>query len=460
MADRIGPRAPKHAVLALLVAALVIALQIASARPREPYADEYRYLNIASGLVLQGVFGDGADFDAAPIAPDRKYGPLYPAFLAGLMVLDGKFAASVACFREHRNDDTTTCPRSYGLAVPIQGMLAAIASFGTWLIALLVTGRRAVAWVAMAIALLSGEFAAYATMFLTENLVLPLFVFGTLAALAAARRPTTARLACAGALLGVLTLVRAEYALLGAGALATAAVAAMIWRANAGQIARGAVVAVAAALVVAGPWIIRNQVTFHAADRAGSYGSRILAQRLAYNEMTTKEWAVAFVYWLPDFGDNLAGALFGGDSFRRLSLDGTDTLYELGRAELLANAVTQAGAEDQALGYLVRTGILAQPLWHVAVTFALLWRGIWVAKYWGLITVPIFAFVLASRVRRRDWTFVLLAAPAWFMAGLYAFASISISRYNLVLIPCLAVATAMALVPFVAKRWEHARIRW
>lgn len=41
---------------------------------------------------------------------------------------------------------------------------------------------------------------------------------------------------------------------------------------------------------------------------------------------------------------------------------------------------------------------------------------------------------------------IVFALPPWFMAGFHAFVSVNIVRYNLILIPCFAIAMAWTML--------------
>jgi hypothetical protein len=109
-------------------------------------------------------------------------------------------------------------------------------------------------------------------------------------------------------------------------------------------------------------------------------------------------------------------------------------------------SVEKAGGRENLLPWLIKNEVLGNLGKHISVTFSMLWRGMWVSKYWGLIAIPVFAGVFIYALRSAWLSFVIFSMPPWFMAGFHAFTSVNVVRYNLILVPCLAIAAAFAIV--------------
>jgi uncharacterized protein involved in cysteine biosynthesis len=69
-----------------------------------------------------------------------------------------------------------------------------------------------------------------------------------------------------------------------------------------------------------------------------------------------------------------------------------------------------------------------------------------VGKYFGLFGAMFWLPVLITAARHRAWIWLAYGAPALFLLGLQAFVSVSIPRYNLAVVPCMAIAGAVVLV--------------
>ena len=100
--------------------------------------------------------------------------------------------------------------------------------------------------------------------------------------------------------------------------------------------------------------------------------------------------------------------------------------------------------------YLLHEEILGNLGKHSLVSVALAYRGVWIVKYWTLLAVPVLFYLLYGgtfRGRHRD--LLVFSLPALFMLGLHAFVSVNVHRYNIILMPSLALATGW----FALKVW-------
>jgi hypothetical protein len=103
--------------------------------------------------------------------------------------------------------------------------------------------------------------------------------------------------------------------------------------------------------------------------------------------MSWREFLVSWIYWLPDFGDNLAADLFPAEYWQRLDFDHPDGFYRLGGSEIRDMVYAMAPTDQARVSFLFKDFILAEPLQHVLVTFALAWRGMLISKYFSLLGV-------------------------------------------------------------------------
>ena len=193
--------------------------------------------------------------------------------------------------------------------------------------------------------------------------------------------------------------------------------------------------------LVVSPWLIRNKAEFDSWSlSAGNYGEIILAHRIAYNDMDIKHWVAAFVYFLPDFGDSLTKRVFPETWYWRELDDRSDSYQE--RANQL---VSEAVQESRTTGQMIRQDMLGNFATHIATTIPLSWRGVFIAKYWGLIAFFAYLVLQYRELRTGRWTLLLIAMPAWLLVGLHAAISINIPRYNLPLIGIYALSLSWML---------------
>ncbi|HLB80469.1 MAG TPA: hypothetical protein VJJ77_08195, partial [Dongiaceae bacterium] len=324
--------------------------------------------------------------------------------------------------------------------------IAAAALALVWVSALVLAGRTGTAHAAAALVLASGVYTGFAGHFLTEILSLPLFTGFSLLLALAFRDGGGRAMAGAGLTLGLLALVRPSYgylvllvALLLGGSLAAG------WPPLPSRrtVLRLAALFAAGYLAAVGPWLARNMVLFDTPALTRFYAGSALGPRVAYNDMSAAEWAAAFLYWLPDFGDSWAGASLPPSAYAGLDLENPDGYYQQSAHRL----VEKHGplGPDAMFAAMIREDVLGNLPKHAAVTVPLAWRGAFVADYWSLATLPLLLAMFAGGLRRSRTDFVLYCLPAFFMLGFHAFTTINIARYNVGLVPVSAIAAAVAL---------------
>ena len=255
----------------------------------------------------------------------------------------------------------------------------------------------------------------------------------------------------AGIVWGLASLTRPSYPYL----IYTLAIIAVAWACRVAWRRHGdlrfttlALTLVASYAVTVAPWEARNLNKFDHYIISDGYAPYILYQRVMFNEMTPAEWGASFVFALPNINKPLLRALhIPPRDYVRHGYAVPDGFYQQGQTRLprYRQFLADAGGLQGQMRYLLGHYILAHPFKHIWVTVALAWRGMWVGKVWGLIMMPAFAAVLVRAIRTGWWDFVLFTFPPWFMLGFNAFTSVNVSRYNLTLLPCLAIAGACAV---------------
>ncbi|MEE2983771.1 MAG: glycosyltransferase family 39 protein [Pseudomonadota bacterium] len=396
---------------------------------QEPRFDAARYLNYAVNLYEHGVFGLSPPGDAAAPPPSRGNTPLYPAILAGVFHLGEPPPEQLRCYLRLGDGD---CAYSFGGVRAAQALIAVTALAMIWFAGGVVTGGAAGAWTSALFAALSGQFSYYANTLLTENLSILLCALLTVC-LCMAARSALRWYFLLGLSAGLLTLTRPEFVYLSYALVAVVLVlalrSALSWRLG--------VVAIFAVTIVVGPWLIRNRATFGDTALTESYAGYTLAQRVAYNRMSALEFGAALVYWFPDFGDTIARRLFPAEAFARLDFEPDS--YASSGVDLYEQVADRIGPDGDVTRTLLVEEVLRHPVKHALASFALAWRGIFVAKLWGVAGLT--AFVIVMLKRHSQWRLLaLVSAPAWFMLALYAGVSVSLPRYSICFIPVFSLA--------------------
>ncbi len=459
----------------LLAALLVVGVQALRKPPRDALFDELYYLTIARDLQLFGVFTNGTfkrgPFGRAPgpehfgdespswATPGRFFAPAYPMLIAALATVDRGLADSIRCQVKYGNlaKPQEGCPRAFRSLILVQIVLWAIAMLAIFRIAWALTSSETVAWLAMIIALATGEAGFYARTYLSENLTVPAFLMFMLFAVRWVLARRLGDCIAAGCALGVAALARPAYVYLFymiAGAMALAALGGRRrdWLPRPVDVAAF----VAAALVVLAPWMLRNWRQFGDPALSSGYAEVILVQRLAYNQMSWSEWWVAWIYWLPDFGDDVARLLFRPELWEKLGWTHPQNYYLDGGEGAYRRRIIEASPDDAGvLPQILKTHLLGDIWTHIVVTFPLTMRGLGVAKYLSVAGV-----ILLWPVARRMWArgrlagFLALLLPPLAMAGLHGFVSVNIDRYNIPMIAVYAVVVAVILEAAV-RRWAR-----
>jgi len=442
-----------HVLVVSLLGALCLGFMVASRLPAAaPQSDARVYARLALGVSEFAVFGRYRDAEHAP-TPAMDVAPLYPWFVAQLLKHDAPLRDSLRCAVARHPGEALPCPQAFDTLVHVQSALLVLTLTLLWATAYVWTARPLAAWAAWLVALAAGIVPEYAPVVLTESLTLPLGGVFTLAlALLLKRRRAIGCLLVAGLALGLLALTRPSFGYL---LLATVALGALLlllprWRRHALALLMMGVMAAA----VTTPWLVRNQLQFdRLALSGGDYGGRSLLQRLAYNDMTWTEFGAAFIYWLPDWGDTLARSILPPSAYVRLGWDDPRAFYRQGVARMRADM--QAGEVKSEVDTLLRDEVLSHPVRHARATLALAWRGIFIGKSWGFVGWLCAAVLLWRGWRARDFDYWLLCLPALFLCLFQAAVSVSIPRYNLMLLPLLSLAMGVQIERLFRRGRRH-----
>lgn len=439
-------------IFILVLAALAIAvMQVKPYESGPPIGDAYDYLSVAETLYTDGVFTDGNQGrDAVATGPNGEglfFSPGYPAMVTAFMHLDPTFKETAFCLNENRfaENRDALCAKGYGSFLWFQALLVATSFVLIWFCAHSMTGKYSVSWLAFIIATAAGIYGFYAQNFFVEPLVVPFFTAACLGLIYCLKNPRALTFFLTGVFFGLTVLVRPSFTYPFYGFLIIACIALLITMPKK-QALLLLIAAVGGYALTAGPWIIRNGMLFDIWAVSAGYAPFILVQRVSYNMMSWAEVGVALVYWFPDFGDSLAKDWFPKELYTKLDFANPQGYYVDGKSGFKAAAIDAAGGRENLFSYLLSTYVLGDFAKHIGVTFALLWRGMWIEKYWGLICLSLLLGTGLAQTLKKKYALLIFAAPALFMAGLHAFVSVSIPRYNIVMVPALSIGAAIALV--------------
>jgi 4-amino-4-deoxy-L-arabinose transferase-like glycosyltransferase len=443
----------KDLFLASLVSLLSLTIWVVlNGTPVVPTADALGYIQYAAGISEYGIFGRLQD---STVAPDQMYriAPLYPAFLAILMQVDDSLRQGLICLIDNGPDRAASCQLDFIALLIAQTLFMTVFLTSVWAIALLLTRCRLVAWIALVAALASEIPADYCGLFLTESITLPLFGLLSLFLVLSVLRKQERRWAILGGItMGLLALSKPTFlylfvflGIIGIGYLALARARRMAW-------IKVLVFAIAFSAVVT-PWYAHTALGPPSSETNSTenYAATTLIHRLGYNQMSWTEWGISFIYWIPDFGDNIAKLLFAPESYEKLGWGENGYYLSAARGGFTGTIEGTVGPQSR-VSDIIRLEILAQPVKHFAVSVALAWRGMFVNKYWGIVGWIAAFIVLWRAARKWDEPVLLLFLPACIMVAFHAAISVSIPRYNMLLIPALSFAVGVIVTERLEKR--------
>ena len=440
------PRKYDLPLFCIVFAVLLCITGINLKTPERVEADEIRYIKYAVSMHKHDVFGL---FDSRDTSEPPDYGranvPLYPSLIYVVMQIDSAFAESMVCLVE--NKDNSDCLKPFQLFYAVQLLLAFFVLLFVYLIAGNLSGSRFIPWAAALFIYGSGILSDSASVFMTEILALPLFCALLYGVLRFYKTRALGWMLSIGAILGVMTLVRPSYLYLFYGFFAFFSVYALLHLNKRNFLILLSLIVTFIAVI--SPWSLRNKAHFDSyALTHDDYAEIILVERTNYNQMSWPEVGVAMIYWLPDFGDSLAEDIFPDHLHNRLGWhDGS--YYGLRSGSRIEKLTEELGDRRAITGHIIKNDILTVK--HMAVSVPLALRGFWVGKYFGLIGFIAFAALLFQTIRQKDYRLLIISLPVIYMVAFHAGLSVSIPRYNLVLIALYGFSVAYYLEKYGSK---------
>jgi hypothetical protein len=464
MADRslFAGRAVKLAVV--VISLLTIGFSILT-RPDWKLRDfdQVFYVTIAYDIDRYGVFSDGifdpVDSTVQPAQAGMFFGPVFPAIVLAAMKLDDRFAEAVRCSvdsnRGHR--DESTCE---AYEVPIRllnSILLAIGAAAIGFAAELIFRQTPWTFV-FAVLFTTAALANEAHIFsfvMTESAIFAIYSLFAWTLLRALMQPAPVRFFIAGAILGLLSLTKPSFAALLPAAIAIAfCFGYWLTKTSRNLIAVHLLAFAVAFMCIVTPWMVRNFISLGKFGLTKEYASAVLVERFAYDDMTAREFFLAFPYCTPGIGDLLFDKVLGADSMHRFMFHTPGSFFHAGR-ERRDTLVAQNGQIDPLIGQLVRDE-MANNWWrYLAVNIPLAWCGMWPGGIVTLLLLPLFIASVVRALRAREPSLIFYAVPAVLMLALHAAVANHYTRYNLILIGPYSVGAAWIIcsaLPYA--RWR------
>jgi len=461
----IAPLPTERATLLLGLLSFAVLVAAVTTRPARPLSDfdQSFYLAIAYDLDRHGVFSNGVfdniDSTREVPPPGMFFVPGYPLVVLAAMKLDARFAKAAECavIAVNQQQDASGCEP---YATPVRIIHAALLALGVVAIALagsIIFASARVFWIAGTLA--TAALAAEADIFsfvMTESLTFSLYSVTMVFAALAWKRGNTMWWGLTGLLLGLLCLTRPSFVVLVPGVLLLIAAGSRLLAAKTRPSAwKSAAVFVTVVGLTIGPWILRNHVSVGKWGLTEEYGSAVLIERFAYNDMNPMEFITAFPYCTPALGDLLFDQVYGRDSMHRFVYHTRNSFFHVGRGrrDML---VSEHGRLDPLIRDVVRDEMRTNWWRHLLVSIPLAWCGMWAGWIVALALLPLFACASVRAIQKREPVLLLYAAPAIMMLGLHGAVANHYTRYNLILIGPAAIGAAWMISAWL----QHARLRW
>ena len=428
---------------AALVLAFIVLRILMTPLGLEP--DSPRYIQMGANMADYGTLAPGYTPQSPPQPGLVEGGPLTAFEIALAAWLDPPTFEALHCYSTARSLQPD-CKGSLRALKLIYAIEAAVFLFAVYRIGYLVFEDAIRAWLAVIAVLLCREMWQYSRFVLSEPLFMAISGLALWSWLGAWKHMTDIwRWSLPGLLFGLVFLVKPSW--LPLGPIAAIVILAVTWRdMKSGRISAAILLFIVGFTVPTGLFLLRNYIQLGQVTVSSSHyllGS--LSHRFAFNMMDWSEWLKGWIYYLPDFGDNLAVKLFGADAVAGLGWD-APSHYVHGRDVLHR----QIGAlpVTEAQHHLLHDYVLNDLLKNFAVTLLLAMRGLFVGGKWGLYALISAGVMirLMPRDQRRLWLLLLL--PPLIMVGINAQLSVSIVRYNIALVPAYALALAAGLHAF------------
>lgn len=423
-----------------------------------PEADENVYMNHAFSLYKSGVFGV-TDMQTGIPEPGARVAPLYPAILAAVMFIDKDVAASAECHLSSLRLEGSNCPDKFITVKLIQLILFSLFLGYIWLLLVKISASQIFAYLTTGLLLLSGAPYYFTNHYLTESLYLaPAFIFLLTLSIAILHKKLNYAVVSA-AFLAIAALIRPTYLYLFYLLLFIFPVLFLVSRkyfSDIRQFIKFNLIFIIVFSLVIGPWVVRNNVHFDKFSITVGYSDKPLSTRVAHNDLTDREYLAGWIYYLPDFGDSLAEKLFGHETVQRLGFGNPQSIYPVGREKIVQRINTVMNAKESPEKYssrlaaLLKIYVYSDLLNHAKITLLMAWRGFFVEKYFGLIGLFFLIWAVAGGIKNLHARyFHLIILPPFILLFFQAAISVSIPRYNLILLLPLSIAMAAGIMAFI-----------
>ena len=409
-----------------------------------PANDSLEYLGYARNLHVAGVYAATEAGPAADRGPGRE--PLYPTFIANLARLHPTWSAAL----KDCSSPTNNCATSLSFLKYANVAFFAIAAVIAGAIVQILSSSHLAAIVATCYVTLNFTMWRDLKYVMSDYLAVLLVAIAVLLTVVAMRRRVDLGawigLGIALALLSLTKQIFLPFAVLFVVGLLVHGV---VVRSQVGW--RAFVPALSVLTIIAainGGWALRNIALFGA--MTDSRGSIALSTREVFDNMSTTEHQIAFLWFMRPPGRNIARRWFPEEDWRRFRWEEAEGFYLTGQvtnhaarvAHLkLGTNLSDAVAQVQATSVVIHE-ILANWTGYLASMPAIFYRGIWFDAFMPL-SFPLFILPWLWALREGRWLLPVALAPSLWSLLIYPAISLNIPRYQFTAVIALAVTAGL-----------------
>jgi len=365
--------------------------------------------------------------------------PGYPVLLAGLMATTRLGRVTADCLQP-----TSACDKALFQPAQWTNLIlalgaAALIGWTAWRL----TGTLFAAAIGFGYIALNQQMLRGRWELLSDHLALFLLALLLTTLVVWLRAPTNARAAAAGLAAATLVLTKAIWVW---AVLLAAALVILCGRKR----PRGAWLGLTAAGLPLVAWAARN------ADANGSFaltdqrGGIALSTREVFVHLNSTERFCGFLYWTRGIGVDLAARLCPSEIWRRFDIGTSGGFYSLGQDRYepwVARIASERGLDLAAARRLVDaellTAMAAHPIGWLTSWPMLIWRGIWIDEF-VVFGFPALIIGTAWALRHRQMPWLAAFGLGWFSLLSYSALSLNVPRYQVPVVPVMALAAAWA----------------
>jgi hypothetical protein len=399
----------RHPAALLLCVMAVLVCAAASRSASSVDADR------ASIIVARQLYASSEVPSQSDVGPQLR-APGYPLMLTAMARLDPGFGSGLSCASE--------VPDGCGDAFPflplvvLQVLATLLSLVLVYRLALLMSGSQEVALIALVLTFICGRFGDMAGGLFSDSWYQLGAISSVYLMASATVRLNSARLAAAGAYIGLTSLIEPTFLVLAPVAAIATGVAARKQGARSSIGLAACVLAGCAAGVI--PFLILAQHLGYDLGAIARHMSWHLAERVAFNQLDALSWWAGLVKPIP-LSDPVVGVLFPTEITSRFGYYVPGTYVYDGANRIFPDALAQPGSPHYQMFRLVETHVLLEWRAYVLSSVPIFMRGVFGAAgligLLGIMHLPTMLRWTKTSSRYRATVLVVLMTAALLIAN-------------------------------------------